>query len=639
MPDSILTGMMWANARSPADVPIHLRHTCEQDEGMAGYGWTTYDARRGGTHVVNDTRNKLNLITHFVKDPDNGNPNTWGLRVNARRRTDAQDRQKSTVVFYIGVEGLDTTLECTKEHQTAASKNNVVCKGRTAGLGHFELRVLDELPGNEPRWTSVNSMIRPVEKLWQAKEILVDLLKDPSSPIDLIPDNPGKGNLHFIQKTFEGDCDFDIIFSPKDAPGMIPQTITDMLHNSQSMFVERFESAFLPKGPFQDEQHTAFSAYLLSNVLGGIGYFHGTSKVGASTTPEFRETVSGKSDALVEEKGPYHLFSAVPSRPFFPRGFLWDEGFHLQVIMDWDMDLALDIVNSWFVLMDEDGWIAREQILGPEARSKVPSEFQTQYTDYANPPTLFLIVQAFVAKSSGDSSYFGIPSRFLSDRAAGKSFLNALYPKLRKHYEWFRRTQAGGNLTLYGYPDPDHNQGYRWRGRTPRHILTSGLDDYPRAQEPHPGELHVDALSWVGTMATALREISAFLGKKGNEAMFKSHENDVIRSLDSIHWSETHQAYCDTTIGTSSQVEKVCHKGYVSLFPFTNKLMGLDHPHLEAVLDLIRNPEELRSPYGLRSLSLKDEYYGTDENYWRSPIWININYMVIARLLVSLTTH
>ena len=52
-------------------------------------------------------------------------------------------------------------------------------------------------------------------------------------------------------------------------------------------------------------------------------------------------------------------------------------------------------------------------------------------------------------------------------------------------------------------------------------------------------------------------------------------------------------------------------------------------------MDLIRDPEELWSPYGLRSLSLKDEFYVTDENHWRGPVWININYMVIQRLLVS----
>lgn len=63
--------------------------------------------------------------------------------------------------------------------------------------------------------------------------------------------------------------------------------------------------------------------------------------------------------------------------------------------------------------------------------------------------------------------------------------------------------------------------------------------------------------------------------------------------------------------------------------------MSSDHSRLGAVLDLIRNPEELWSPHGIRSLSVKDIFYGTDENYWRSPVWININYMVIRRLLVS----
>lgn len=61
-------------------------------------------------------------------------------------------------------------------------------------------------------------------------------------------------------------------------------------------------------------------------MLGGIGYFYGSSLV----------KVGGK----ILQTLPAALLTAVPSRSFFPRGFLWDEGFH-QVWLAHPFDLAL----------------------------------------------------------------------------------------------------------------------------------------------------------------------------------------------------------------------------------------------------------------------------------------------------------
>lgn len=56
----------------------------------------------------------------------------------------------------------------------------------------------------------------------------------------------------------------------------------------------------------------------IANMLGGIGYFYGSTIVRSTADPKM-QSQSGLT-------GP--LLTAVPSRPFFPRGFLWDEGFH-----------------------------------------------------------------------------------------------------------------------------------------------------------------------------------------------------------------------------------------------------------------------------------------------------------------------
>lgn len=293
--------------------------------------------------------------------------------------------------------------------------------------------------------------------------------------------------------------------------------------------------------------------------------------------------------------------------------------------------------------MDEDGWIAREQILGSEARSKVPPEFTVQYPHYANPPTLFMVLEAFIdkldAKEESAQTYRedneGLHSVYVKKPELGEDFIRSIYPLLKKHYFWYRSTQ-NGDIKSYDREAFSSKEAYRWRGRSVQHILTSGIDDYPRAQPPHPGELHVDLISWMGMMTRALRRIADTLGETEDAEEFKTYETAIERNIDDLHWDADAQTFCDATIDEYEESVHVCHKGYVSIAPFLTGMVGPDSPRLKAVLDLIEDPEELWSDYGIRSLSKQDEFYNTAENYWRSPVWMNINYLILKNLYVSL---
>lgn len=120
----------------------------------------------------------------------------------------------------------------------------------------------------------------------------------------------------------------------------------------------------------------------VSNLLGGIGYFYGSSMIRSELIGP--KAVPGWTTSL---------FTATPSRSMFPRGFLWDEGFHNLVISRWSPLLAMEIVGNWLDLLNSHGWIPREQILGFEAIARVPPEFIVQIDGVANPPSLILVVE------------------------------------------------------------------------------------------------------------------------------------------------------------------------------------------------------------------------------------------------------
>ncbi|KAK8010457.1 glycoside hydrolase family 63 protein [Apiospora arundinis] len=649
VPDSLLMGLMWARGDDEDSIVRSLRDTCEQDEGMAGYGWTKYDVRTGGTQLIHDQELQLDLQTQFTKTPDG---KAWAVRVSGTPRIGAPSKIKTMVAFHLAQDLLNAEagkkLECNEapDGLSADQSMYIACQGEYPNMGHFEFRASGRATNKIVGKPVVRQASMPQGQIWKAKAAFVDHVKAASDTAS----NDGRGNIQFLQLTFEGPFEVDFIYNPRDFH-LDSANITTLLSRSKLQFDDRLRDVFPVNNAFEGEGYTKFAAGLLSNLLGGLGYFYGDSKVDNTRAPEYAEvdmdfwTKAGQamSRAKITAKPPTQLLSFTPSRPFFPRGFLWDEGFHLLPVIEWDLDLAVSVIQTWLDLMDEDGWIAREQILGPEARNKVPEKFQVQYPHYANPPTLSLLLPFVLSKITKASPYHGHPSQYVATypsngdgEATDLLSLEKLYPLFDKHYEWFRRTQAG-NFSAAQYPRPDGavvGEGYRWRGRTPTHTLTSGLDDYPRASPPHPGELHLDALAWVGASAKALLQLARHLGLESAAAKHSKHLEDIERNLDVLHWDEQSGAYCDATIGSSGGYARVCHLGYVSLMPFLLGLMDAEHPHLPAVLDLLSDPDKLWSPHGLRSLSLADKFYGKDEDYWRGAVWMNMNVLAVQQLHV-----
>ncbi|KAI0060895.1 glycoside hydrolase [Artomyces pyxidatus] len=689
IPQSLMTGLIWFGTQDYQSFP-KARHACEQGDGLDGYTWTTYDAREGGVQILNDGQNNVRIITEFLKVPGGKHGGSWAARIKGEPLQSGRP-SRTSLIFYAGMEGMGgLDMETTEDDN--GIRGPVEFSGTSPDLDDFTLRIVDS-PDNvavtggayaeafQDRIgkTHFGGFRVPLGDMWQAKEfIMQDVLKharevmapyenlgtappDPSFVLQLSDDVLSGSNMYAVQKSFEGPFEFDIFFESKSANTKLTSATLDKgVPAMTASFDERFKTKFpVPKSPTQQSMY-AFSEAITSNLIGGVGYFYGRSIVDSSFSYEWDEEESAlddedddraKAKTGAKFTEPKALLTATPSRSFFPRGFYWDEGFHLLHIGEWDNDLSLEILKDWIGLIDEDGWVAREQILGEEARSKVPEQFQTQVPNYANPPTLAMAVTAYIrrlkaASAPSDSELgldFGVGnaqvplaspsspgSLYLTDRERGLSFLRSIYKPLKRHYDWFRRTQRG-QLKQYGRKARSRTEAYRWRGRSEQHVLTSGMDDYPRGPA-HAGELHLDLISWMGFFSGTMREIAEFVGEEEDRAYFTEVETAIRGNIEDLHWNEDEQMYCDVGVNDDDESYHVCHKGYLSLFPFLLNLLPEDSPHLGAILDLLRDPAHLWSRYGLRSLSASHPEFGQGENYWKGPIWVQMNYLALRAL-------
>ncbi|MBW0480168.1 hypothetical protein O181_019883 [Austropuccinia psidii MF-1] len=689
--NSLMHGMMWFGAQNFQSFS-RARHSCEQSDELLGYGFNKHDGRNFASHYLKDELNNFELKVQLLKVPGGEFGGSWGLRINGVKLNEDRPARIS-LINYFGLDGLGS-LQLESEEDEEGVDGPVKFSGSTTQLGDFTIRIVDS-PSNEPvvghhnaedfgeklSRTQYLGVQLPSGSVWKAKESIMAAIQEYAQPLveKYTPENaPDPGfvlslpneirygsNLYAIQKVYDCPFELDIYFDGDGAPKLDSPGLSAGLVAASEAFDRRFKFTFPKIVSEYAEPQQNMAKEMVSSMIGGIGYFYGASIVDRNFAHDYDDDgllLSGNSDNddgsetrkhMPEMTEDRELFTATPSRSFFPRGFYWDEGFHLAMIGAWDNDLSLEILQSWIQLIDRDGWVGREQILGDEARSKVPPEFQIQYSNHANPPTLTMAVISYIKRLKrfqGKNALLDldtgldfnqqvfnekagreeISNKFLVNPQLAKSFLMSIYHKLKLHYEWFRETQVG-QIREWGRESRSKTEGYRWRGRTEKHVLTSGIDDYPRGL-PHPGELHLDLICWMGFFTRTMRSIAEFIGEEDDAMEYDKIYSAIVGNIDDLHWNEERKMYCDVSVNEDGESYFECHKGYISIFPFLLGLVSPQSPKLGSLLEDIRDPEGIWSDFGLRSLALSDRYFGEDENYWRGPIWIPMNYMALNSL-------
>uniref|UniRef100_A0A3Q3G6W3 Mannosyl-oligosaccharide glucosidase n=1 Tax=Labrus bergylta TaxID=56723 RepID=A0A3Q3G6W3_9LABR len=652
--------MMWM--RQFSDLDVNLRHTCEQGDRLQGYGWLMHDGITFGVQEIRD--NDFTLTTEFVKKMGGDHGGDWTWRITAKQHSSAPQAPVISLMFYAAADTQGSLEAHVEERNRLAS-----ITGFSEELGNFKITFRKPVTGELSTYGYLQYCSPGLEKLTDIVKhslnrrfvysspsgekrhyIAVDTYKPPhhqnqQNPADIRKESDFVVHQVTVQTPFQIEVLFESGSFHNRPNQLVGSIMTQELEKRKSEFDTKFEKTFGLESKGYSHSHIKFAKAALSNMLGGVGYFYGQSVV---------QSVYNEYPLLYPEGA---LFTAVPSRSFFPRGFLWDEGFHQLLLSKWDPQVTREAIAHWMDLMNMEGWIPREQILGDEARSKVPAEFVVQRNENANPPTLFLGLQELIQQFSSN------PDKTASQ--ATLPFLRRLFPRLKTWFEWYNTTQTG--------PLPN---SYRWRGRdkdtnlflNPK-TLTSGLDDYPRASHPSADERHVDLHCWMALSSGIMASIAKLLGESHQDYELSHKVLSDNNLLNELHWSEQLRSFSDFgnhTQAVSLQQEKVYvppgqprHQfpvarlvrsvrrapkqqfvnalGYISLFPFLLHILTPDSPKLEHILRDMRDSNKLWTPYGLRSLSKSDPMYMKrntehDAPYWRGPIWININYLAVRAL-------
>ena len=702
-------GLMWYRIKekyfsSKVDIGDKLRHECAKTDSIKYY-WPYHNGLDYSNEIIKDEENNIILDLQNIKTNYDITEQSWinvirGKKINKKN---ANQKNNIGIILYFSLEefSMDKKAIFSAENVKINNENYELKEMRFGQeIEKFNIEVSEGKEGI--KYSQYQKYRKGYQYNWRVKYFIEESLK--VNQEKYAKDNITYSYIPFdeMQKTKQPNIiAIQIVFSmdslPKDNFEIIirysnnlkkekekKEEINNLINKKQEEFNNKFEQIFSLKNiekikndknyilnEKNSESLQQMSKEALSNILGGIGYFHGSIK-------------QKQNNNINVEKG---LLTATPCRSYFARGFLWDEGFHQLIISKWDLELSLEMVNTWLDTMDNQGWIPREQIRGIEAEAQVPVEFREQDFFVANPPSLLFPIKAFINNykyyKDSNNNLYGM-----------KDLLIKFYKKLKLWMNWFETTQKNKNA-------------YHWNRRNSEHNYPSGFDDLPRGMIPNEEENHLDLNIWLLELEKTLLLLSEFFDKESINFYNKSiqeRKNNIKKNLfsDELNiytdylgpqfkkikvkkyprkvfpylWRNDNQcgenvlnpigtraecnpysdSPCCSEFGWCGNTQNHCncpkcirsykleerkeykkkentfnpHIGYINLFPIF--FGDFNEKELGNLFKFLGDKNEFLSDYGIRSLVKNDLLYRTGDDYWRGKIWIQINYLVLRGL-------
>ncbi|CAM6010751.1 unnamed protein product [Sphagnum balticum] len=668
-PKSLLAGLMWLGLKQGQG--SSLRHTCDESDGLARYSsWVRHDGTTYGRQEIVDGSAHISISFFKSKELGSGYGGDWVVRVLVQpiKRKEDEEQPKHphpndvSFFFYLAnEEGCPLKLFPKQPLAISMQQDDLIASGSTKEIGGWELHTIKK-EGTTMNYmgSHTNHMHNLTELVWQALETQARR----TGTLQLPDDSDNLPNIAIFQVSGKAPMELDFVLvsgtQTRNArvnlrvKNLSGAALSKRLTEQEEKFEQRFESTFKLKNQVKlGDREIEVGQVAMSGLLGGIAYFYGQSRIAIPLKLRAQQEIMRAGSFW--ENWSAALYTAVRSRSSYPHGYFADEGYHQLLISQWDWKLSKDMIAHWLDLINVDGWIPHQQILGDEAQSKVSDAALIQNTESANPPSLFLVLHK-------------LATQYETTLAAGKkdpedlSFLKAIFPRLKAWFHWFNSTQTGKVAGSFYWHGRDAESESELNPKT----VMSGMDDYPRASHPSKDERHLDLHCWMAfasqTMAkiASLVDISSYTKYRDTAAWLTDlkllnelyYEERLGRYFDFGNHSEMIKLYQKTTVEprtgyVHSEVQRLVMElpelrwvpqyGYNSLFPLVFRMFPLTSLQFAHQLVLLQSEMYLWTDYGLRSLAASSSMFmkhnmENESPHWRGRVWLNINYLVLSAL-------